>query len=402
MKANKILFLAITLICSINACAHFNRYLPNYLSESSEISYIACEPGDEAYTVFGHAAIRVFDPINQMDICAHWGIFDYASDNFFYRFVKGNAKYEMGIYPTDLFFMEYKTRGSTVYEAVLNLGKNEKQKIYDLLLENYKPENKKYKYNYVRDNCATRPINLILNNTNSIIPPDAHKKETTFRKIISNYAKKGSILSIAIDLVVGSEADKKIENIETSAFPIIALKNLENTKIITDNKKTNIVKETYTAFKGKDRLPVTKSPFRFIYFSICIIASLLLLSLFIIKDKIPKILFSTAYILSSLIGVTITFLMLLSDHPLVDYNWNILWLNPLNLILIFAIFSKPNKTWLHISMIFIALSFTAGIIYLLSIQCPSISVIGIWALHITINILTSTYLHKSINSSDSK
>ena len=37
------------------------------LSDSAEISLLTCTPGMELYSIFGHSAIRVFDPAQNLD-----------------------------------------------------------------------------------------------------------------------------------------------------------------------------------------------------------------------------------------------------------------------------------------------------------------------------------------------
>ena len=63
---------------------------------------------------------------------------------------------------TPLFLAEYEQRNSTVWEQDVDLSIIEKRTLINLLLENLKPENRKYRYNFVFDNCATRPRDKIL------------------------------------------------------------------------------------------------------------------------------------------------------------------------------------------------------------------------------------------------
>ena len=43
-----------------------------------------------------------------------------------------------------------------IEEQVLNLTNKEKQKLFNYLENNYKPENRRYLYDFFYDNCATR------------------------------------------------------------------------------------------------------------------------------------------------------------------------------------------------------------------------------------------------------
>jgi bisphosphoglycerate-independent phosphoglycerate mutase (AlkP superfamily) len=67
----------------------------------------------------------------------------------------------LGVYPTDLFMVEYITSGRSVTEQVLNFTLEEKNRLYNALVENYKPENRYYAYDFFRDNCATRVRDML-------------------------------------------------------------------------------------------------------------------------------------------------------------------------------------------------------------------------------------------------
>ncbi|HKL96496.1 MAG TPA: DUF4105 domain-containing protein, partial [Paludibacteraceae bacterium] len=119
------------------------------LSESSQISLLTCEPGEATYAKFGHSAIRINDPELGVDIVFHYGIFDYNTEWFIAKFVKGATDYEVGVLPINIFLGEYQKRGSSVYEQVLMLNQTQREELYEALWENYEPENRKYRYNFV-------------------------------------------------------------------------------------------------------------------------------------------------------------------------------------------------------------------------------------------------------------
>ena len=61
-----------------------------------QISLLTCAPGEELYARFGHTALRVVDPANQVDIVFNYGIFDFDTEQFYWKFVKGETWYELG------------------------------------------------------------------------------------------------------------------------------------------------------------------------------------------------------------------------------------------------------------------------------------------------------------------
>ena len=66
------------------------------LSEKSQVSLLTCSPNTDAtYALFGHTGLRVFDDSLDINVVFDYGVFDFNSDNFIYRFVKGETDYKI-------------------------------------------------------------------------------------------------------------------------------------------------------------------------------------------------------------------------------------------------------------------------------------------------------------------
>mgnify|MGYP004443697945 CR=1 FL=1 len=124
--------------------------------DSIRFNLLTCAPGSEIYALFGHTALRYQNFSDQTDLVFNYGMFSFNTPHFVFRFVKGETDYQLGITPYPYFESEYALRGSSVYEQELNLTPAEKWKLLSLLEENYRPENRVYRYNYFYDNCTTR------------------------------------------------------------------------------------------------------------------------------------------------------------------------------------------------------------------------------------------------------
>ena len=92
------------------------------------ISLLTCAPGSEIYALFGHSAIRYENPDQKEDWVFNYGMFNFREPNFVMRFVKGETDYQLGVIPFAYFEAEYAMRGSSVYQQVLNLTNDEKEK----------------------------------------------------------------------------------------------------------------------------------------------------------------------------------------------------------------------------------------------------------------------------------
>ena len=126
-------------------------------ADSIRISLLTCAPGEEIYSLFGHTAIRYEEPARGIDRVYNYGLFSFNTPNFTLRFALGNADYRLGVEDYRHFAVEYEYFGRSVWQQTLNLTAEEQQQLITLLEENYRPENRIYRYNFFYDNCATRP-----------------------------------------------------------------------------------------------------------------------------------------------------------------------------------------------------------------------------------------------------
>ena len=142
------------LLLALLLCGFANAYSSK--PDSIRLSLLTCAPGSEIYAHFGHTAIRYENYTRKIDLVFNYGMFNFRAPHFVWRFVKGETDYQLGITPYIYFRAEYAMRGSSVYQQVLNLTQAEKERLVALLEENYRPENRIYRYNYFYDNCTTR------------------------------------------------------------------------------------------------------------------------------------------------------------------------------------------------------------------------------------------------------
>ena len=118
-------------------------------------SLLSCSPGDEAYSLFGHTALRYCDDERQVDIVYNYGYFSFDAPNFVWRFILGQTDYLVASVPYRFFIQEYAERGSSVVEQVLELSPEQLNCLRRALDVNCLPANRVYRYNYFYRNCTT-------------------------------------------------------------------------------------------------------------------------------------------------------------------------------------------------------------------------------------------------------
>lgn len=309
----KCLYIWIGLLCAMTAHA-------KSLSDNAQISLLTCTPGTELYARYGHTAIRVLDAENDIDIAFNYGIFDFNTDHFYWKFVKGETWYELGASPMWWFMREYDETNRPVYEQVLNLTPTQREQVWEALVENYQPQNRKYLYNFVFDNCATRPYLLIAKALgDTIISAYTGNTGTTYRKFIRHYTGALTWSNAGINLLFGSKADQPMTSDERLFLPEELMFFLQQAHL---SDGTPLVQEgAIEPFVIASTPFLTSWPLGF---------ALYVLSVFLISVYDRKrgrwswwveLVIGIPYILLLII---VTFLTFFSCHPLVGFGWRLL------------------------------------------------------------------------------
>lgn len=355
MKATFTLILSFLL--TITALAQQPAEREDDIYSNLEVSLLTCSPGDELYSAFGHTAIRVNDMV------FNYGMFNFNTEGFYLKFVSGQTDYELGVEMMDGFERQYERRNRSVIEQKLNLTNKEKAALFNALIENTRPENKTYRYNFVFDNCATRPRVKIEECLKGAIKYDVKEENESYRKLIEKYVGEDSWIKFGIDILIGAEADKTASFFDRLFLPdelmnAFATARRDNgERLVTETKE--IVSQDKDENDDEDN-GITPLAVAVIAMTIISIASLLF-------PRKLKALDFILFLVTGLLGVVITFLCFFSLHPLVGENYNLLWLNPIHLIIPLTIFIKKARKILMGTYILIALATAvaiSGYIYL--------------------------------------
>ena len=289
------------------------------LSENAQLSLLTCTPGEELYARYGHTAIRVLDPAHDIDICFNYGIFDFNTDHFYWKFVRGETWYELGAAPTYWFMREYEDTERPVNEQVLNLTPEQREAIWQALVLNYQPQNRKYLYNFVFDNCATRPYLLIANALGDSIASDyTGYKGQTYRRFIRHYTGALSWENAGINLLFGPKADQPMSSEQRLFLPEELMRFLQSARL---RDGSALVSEAHiTPFPQPTTPWYATWPVGLALFFII----LCLISLYDRKRQRwswwVEIVVAVPFVLLLLV---VTFLTFFSCHPLVGFGWRL-------------------------------------------------------------------------------
>ncbi|MFV9550639.1 DUF4105 domain-containing protein [Algibacter sp. PT7-4] len=334
--------LFLTLFLCVEIC--FSQH--NQLSSNAEISVLTVGPGTSLNDAFGHSAFRIKDLKNNIDLVYGYGEYDFDAPNFYLKFAQGQLNYLISKTTFSRFYKVYNYYNRTIKEQVLNLTPPEKQKLYNYLVNNYKPENRGYLYEFFYDNCATKikdVVNIATNNSVIYSTPKDFK-DATFRTLIQNNLNRNSWGSLGIDLALGSVIDKKASPENHMFLPENIYKFFKAATI--KNKEIPLVKASKTLFLKKENVS-TNTFFTSPLFIFGILAILIIYITYIDykKEKHSKWLDITLFTLTGLIGILILLLWFATNHTGTHQNYNLLWAFALNILVIGQLFKQKVNTW---------------------------------------------------------
>ncbi len=191
------------------------------LSDRAEVSVLTMLPGREVYSLFGHTALRVRDPALGLDRTYNYGTFDFEQPGFVLRFLRGQLDYRLAVGTFERTLAEYRYLERPVIEQGLALSPKERQRLFLFAETNALPEHREYRYDFLFDNCSTRPRDALEWAAGERLNfGDYRPDEATFREIIEPYLDADPALELGIDLGFGRPTDRTATPREAMFLPL--------------------------------------------------------------------------------------------------------------------------------------------------------------------------------------
>ena len=306
-----------------------------------KVSLLTCSPGAELYSIFGHTAIRIKSDSN-FDIIYNYGTFDFDDPDFYKNFVRGKLDYYVSAETFEMFMREYEYENRGVIEQDLNMSCAEKQKLFNALRENSKEENKYYKYQYIFDNCSTRPRDIVIRGFDDSvifkrILPDP---SPTYRNLIHEYLDRGKQFwsAFGIDLLLASRIDRKVTDLEAMFLPDYLMKGFDSATV--DRRK--VVSAKRLLIRNVPALNQGDSWFTPLVFTSILLAIGVILTFlkFNWAQSTVNIFDISYFLILGLVGCFILFMWFGTDHELCRDNYNLFWAVPTHVVMSFFILKK--------------------------------------------------------------
>jgi hypothetical protein len=300
------------------------------LPRHASISVLTFGPGDQTFSKFGHDAIWVHDPTqprNRRDQVFNYGTFRFDSPWLILDFLKGRLDYWLSVSTLDRTLASYRAANRSVSAQELALSSDEARRLIDFLKENAKPENASYRYDYYRDNCATRIRDVLDRQLGGALrSASAGAARLTYREHTRRLTVDAPLLFFALDLALGPLIDRPVTEWDEMFLPARVEDKLEQLKTSTGEP---LVRRRFSLYRASRAATLETAPgFRWGWLlsgvmiggTLCVLAG--------IERRWARIGVAvglgTIGFVGGLLGVLLLVLWLLTDHQVTYWNQNVL------------------------------------------------------------------------------
>lgn len=346
--------LTLFLLLLVPALAHAQQPL----GIEATASLITCGPGNEFYTTFGHSAIRITDPEQGIDYVYNYGTFDFDTPHFYWKFMRGQLDYKLARTTYNRFMQEYAFEGRAVWEQQLCFESQQVDNLYILLETNLLPEYRYYRYDFFRDNCATRVRDVIYSAWGMDTLLQRGLPERSYRRLVADRLKDTlEWWRLGIDLLFGLPADHRCSAPERMFLPLEMMAEYAQTGTTGTWTGPGLVEQPRQLLAETRTPPARSRP------SVALFGLLLgLLAILSVVERrsqgvrrILRWVDRVLFVIAGLLGLFLCFMWFGTDHYCTAWNLNILWASPLLLLIAVRMERSPRwALWLQLACFAVA------------------------------------------------
>ena len=221
------------------------------------IGVMTMQPGSVFWERFGHNAIVVDDGTRALSY--NFGFFDMAEPGFTGNFIKGRMDYLMLALPLEQDLGYYRQVGRGVDIQWLALSPEQSRRLRARLAFLARPENARYRYDYFRNNCATRVRDVL----DEALGGELHRQLTasslgnSYRSESVRLAWPAKWMALGFDLGMNADGDKALSRWDEAFIPMRLQDSLRGLRL-ADGRP--LVREEQTILPSKLPPPPAELP----------------------------------------------------------------------------------------------------------------------------------------------
>jgi hypothetical protein len=294
------------------------------------VSVLTFGPGDETFSKFGHDAIWIRDPREppgRRDLVFNYGTFRFDSPWLILDFLKGKLSYWLSVSSLERTLAAYRAANRSVSAQELAVDPETAREITAFLHENVKPENAYYRYDYYRDNCATRIRDVLDKHLGSKLALiSSGPAAMTYREHTRRLTVEAPLLFFGLDLAMGPLIDQPVTEWEEMFLPARVEAKLAE---LSNEQGVPLVRRRTLLFQA-DRPPVLeRAPgYQWGWLALGVALGAALYGLSRPRRRWSDVALAlglaTVGTLVGILGLLLLVLWLLTDHDVAYWNQNVL------------------------------------------------------------------------------
>ena len=323
------------------------------LSPTATASVITCGPGNDFYTTFGHSALRITDTARGLDLVYNYGTFDFDTPHFYWKFAKGRLDYCLARSSFEHFRNTYEFECRYMFEQRLWLTPQEVSNLFVLLETNHLPQYRYYKYDFFRDNCATRVRDMVQAAVgyDRIVYAEPASNRSYRNHLHAAMRDTLEWCALGIDMLLGAAADHRCTPEEEMFSPIAMMQLYAGAQRVNATGGLPLTDPAVQLLQDT-REPLHRSFPPLVVFALFFIA----VSLLSWKRLWPKWADRVLFAIAGLVGCFLIFMWTGTEHYCTKWNLNILWASPFFLLIAIRLEKSPRWfLWLQAALLALSL-----------------------------------------------
>lgn len=340
----RLLVLSLCMVLFAWSQTGFGAETPDIPADGAEAWLVTFGPGEIYWERFGHNAIWLREPAVGLDHSFNFGYFDFDQENFFLRFIRGRMWYFSVARPIEREFEFYQRSNRSIRIQKLNLTSPQYRRLRDYLLNEIKPENRDYRYDYYLNNCSTRvrdALDLALDGGLSARTKN-QPAEMNYRDQTRRLTQMQYWYYLGLELALGYPVDREVSRWDEMFIPMVLADEMVAMSLQSAETAEPLITVDTMVFSSTFPEPaVTPDAIWYRY----LLLGLLVTGLAWLSGKfMPPVwlagLSSAWLLINSTIGMMLAALWLFTDHEVASYNANLLLFNPLLILALVPILRR--------------------------------------------------------------
>jgi len=310
-----------------------NSEIPEIADDGTEAWLVTFGPGEVYWERFGHNAIWLREPAAGIDHTFNFGYFDFEQEDFFLRFMRGRMLYFSVAQPAQLEFDFYRSQNRSIRAQKLNLEPSQYRRLRDFLLNEIKPENRDYRYDYYLNNCSTRirdALDIALDDAllarTENVPASLNFREQTRRLTQMQFW-----YYLGLELGLGFPVDRAVSRWDEMFIPMVVADEIATMSVSSGGSGDPLVALDTMLFESTGTGPRATPAavwYRYLAFGLLLVAVAWLSGKFMPPVWLAGL--CSAWVLISMtVGLLLAVLWLFTNHEVTRWNANLLLFNPL-------------------------------------------------------------------------